>query len=994
MGRFLSMSLRKQMVILIVIMTVLPLGIIVYTALMQRKNDLNNAGLLAKSIVNEVNNDQEVLLSGTEQLFSVLAQIPSVQKHDKAAVNRLLAEIVRKNPQYANLLIADRAGLLWASAVPAKGPISYADRRYFKGALSSGRFSSGEYTVSKTLNRPVMNYGYPIKDAAGTISDVAIVAFTLDKYDQLLKTRNIPGNTSLLLTDHKGTILFVPTAPELVGKQDREDLFRRMAAGGKEGTFETESNIGIRRAFAYRKILLSNEQTPYMYVRAGVAVEPLLAKSRRALLLNVGMMASMLLLAISFALYISKRVILDKVLALRDASQKIAAGDLSVRVAEHVSGGELGELGEAFDVMADRLAEDILKLKIADEALREREGRLSVIFDTSQAGIILVNAKGIITFANKRLAEMFGFPLDEIVGMPYPQLVHPDEQSTGDTRMRQLINGDIDHVHVERLYRRQDGSAFWGYLSGRRHEDGNGNLISLVGVIVDISEIKQSQDLLRNSEERYRSIIELAADTILLGDPAGNIIGANESAIELTGYSLEELLGMNISDLFAAEELTRVPLRFDLLLEGKTVRNERVLTRKNGTLTQIEMNTKMMPDGSYQAFVRDMSEHRRRLEEMIKVQKLESLGVLAGGIAHDFNNILTGILGNISYARTALEQTHDAYMPLSRAEKASRRAASLARQLLIFAKGGEPVKSVFSVREVLTESLSLALSGTNVIETVDLPEDLHTVEADEGQISQALHNIIINAVQAMPGGGKLEITGRNVVLEDSNGLGLAGGEYVRLTFSDEGCGIAATDQQKIFDPYFTTKAFGTGLGLASTYAIINSHHGTISVSSALGSGTTFTIHLPSLGAAPTVEKPADGIGPVDREAGSILVMDDEEMVRELAVLTLERRGYTVVTCRNGTEAVSLYKEAAMDDRPFSVVIMDLTIPGGMGGVETAKQILAFAPDANLVVSSGYSEDPVMSNYKEYGFCAAIEKPYSVEDIARIISSCKKDCFLQ
>jgi len=758
-----------------------------------------------------------------------------------------------------------------------------------------------------------------------------------------------------------------------------------MTAGGDEGTFETESNIGVRRIFAFRKLRLGDELTPYMYVRAGVAVETVLIKSRKALWFNVGLMSSILLLTLGIALYISKRGILDKIHVLQDASKKIAAGNFDVRVSGDVSGGELGDLGHAFDEMAGKLADDILQLKLADEALREREGRLRVIFDTSQAGIILVSSLGVITFANRRMAEMFGYSLAELIGMPYPQLVHPEEKVSGDSRMKQLINGEIDHVHSERLYRMHDGTAFWGYLSGRRHEDSNGNLISLVGVIVDISELKQSQELLTISEERYRSIIELAADTILLGDPAGNISGANESAVELTGYSLEELKGMNLVSLFATKELERVPFRFDLVKEGKTIRSERLLTRKDGTEVPIEMNSRMMPDGSYQSFIRDMSEQRRQQEELVKVQKLESLGVLAGGIAHDFNNILTGIMGNISYARKLLEETDDACLPLARAEKASRRAASLARQLLIFAKGGEPVKKVFSLRQVVTETLSLALSGTNVKEQIDMPDDLHAVEADEGQISQALHNIIINAVQAMPDGGLLAVKGENVTLNNINELNLSGGKYVKLSISDEGCGIPESEQKKIFDPYFTTKAVGTGLGLASTYSIIKSHGGGITVLSTAGRGATFTIHLPSLGMASAVSSHADEADVVVHKGGSVLVMDDDEMVRELATLTLGRLGYTVMICCNGKEAISLYKTALEAGTPFSVVLMDLTIPGSMGGVEAARLILAFDPDAPLVVSSGYSADPVMANYREYGFCAAIEKPYNVEDVARIIS---------
>lgn len=988
MNWLLSLSIRKLMMILIVIMTVVSFGTLCYSALKQRQHDLREAESTVRRLVNEISNDHNALLAGTEQLFSVLSQLPAVQMHEKNSVNKLLAELANKNPQYANILIADKSGRLWASAVPAKGTISYADRRYFKAALASGSFSSGEYSISRTLHKPIMSYAAPIKDHAGNITDVAIVAFTLEKYGKLIKTRTLPENTSLLLTDHKGTILFVPTAPQLVGKQDREDLLRSMSTESDEGTFEAESNVGIRRIYAYRKLRLEGEQAPYLYVRAGIPVEAVLAKTRTAMIINVGLMSAILLLLLVFAIYISKKGILDKIIALRDASNKIAAGDFDVRVAEHVSGGELGELGRAFDEMANKLAEDILKLKRADEALSEREERLRVIFDTSQAGMILVNSRGFITFANQRMAEMFGYSLEELSSMKYPQLVHPDEQSTGDNRMRQLIAGEIDRVHNERLYRRKNGTSFWGYLSGRRHDHIDGSLLSLVGVIVDISEIKQSQELLKKSEERYRSIIELAADTILLGDAAGNFIGANESAIELTGYTLEELLRMNIANLFTEEELSRVPFRYDLLKEGHTVRNERIMTRKNGSHIPIEMNTKMMPDGSYQAFVRDMSEHRRRLDELIKVQKLESLGILAGGIAHDFNNILTGIMGNIFYARNCLESHHEAYEPLVRAEKASQRAANLARQLLIFAKGGQPVKKVFSVRHIIHETISLVLSGTKVKGIIELPQSIHALEADEGQLSQSLHNIVINAVQAMPDGGTLTVRGENAFLGDDNGLGLARGDYVKLTFADDGCGISAADLKMIFDPYFTTKSVGTGLGLASTYAIISSHGGKIFVQSSPGKGTTFTIYLPSVPEKYPDQTGVEEPAAATRESGSILVMDDEEMVRELALLTLGRLGYTVTTCINGNEAIALYKSAREAGLTYAVVIMDLTIPGSMGGVETARIIHAYDPDATLVVSSGYSEDPVMANYEEYGFCAAIEKPYRADDISRVISSLK------
>jgi len=1117
----LSLSIRKQMLVLIIIMTIVPIGTIVYSALIQRRNDLREAERSVSRLVNEISNDQNALLTGTEQLFNVLSQLPAVQMHDKNAVNKLLTELVNKNPRYANLLIADRNGILWATAVPASGTVSYADRRYFQSALSSGNFSSGEYNISRTLHKPVMSYGAPIKDASGKITDVAIAAFTLEKYGSLISTSNLPEKTSILMTDHKGTILFVPTAPELVGKQDREDLFRRMTAGNDEGTFEAVSNAGIRRIFAYQKLRLKGENSPYMYVRAGIQVEAALAKTRKTMLFNVGLMSAILLLALGFAVYVSKRGILDKIIALRDASRRIADGNLDVRVTERVSGGELGELGHAFDDMAGKLARDRLNLQRADDAIREREGRLRAILDISQAGIFLINSRGRITFANRYLEQMLGIPRDELIDSSYADHVHPDEKLASKDILAALISGTIKHAYAERHYIKSDGSDFWGYLSCRRHEDDAGNLIAIVAVVTDITMKREAETRLKESEAKFRSIVDSSPAAMhfyrLEQDERLIFTGANPTADRMLGIQHATLMNMTIEEAFPNLRETPIPELYrniargelgpqtfetpycddqvsgvfdviafktgqrdiavnfmdisarkqsELVLREKEERYRELVEQSAAWIWETDENLRHVysnrnveiilgyrvedflafdiftilhaddhatarklaekamsshegwkgvvlrwkhQDGSWKSIQTtgnprldssgrfqglrgidlDITDKVRLQEEMERAQRLESIGILAGGIAHDFNNILTGIMGNISFARNSLEYSHEASAPLARAEKASRRAANLARQLLIFAKGGQPVKKVFSLRHALHEALSLVLSGTKVKGVIDLPDSLQAVEADEGQISQSLHNIIINAVQAMPDGGSLTVSGENVTLDDNNECRLAGGEYVKLSFADEGCGIAAAEQKKIFDPYFTTKTGGTGLGLASTYAIINSHGGGIFVCSSPGEGTTFMIYLPASREIDPEQPEAAEPAAVTHEEGTVLVMDDEEMVRELAQLTLGRRGYTVKTCSNGHEAITLYKSARESGAPFSVVIMDLTIPGSMGGVETARQILAYDPGATLIVSSGYSEDPVMANYRDYGFCAAIEKPYKSDDIARAISSQRK-----
>ncbi|MBU5638959.1 response regulator [Geomonas sp. Red69] len=372
-------------------------------------------------------------------------------------------------------------------------------------------------------------------------------------------------------------------------------------------------------------------------------------------------------------------------------------------------------------------------------------------------------------------------------------------------------------------------------------------------------------------------------------------------------------------------------------------------------------------------------------DERLKMEKLESLGTLAGGIAHDFNNILTGIMGNLSFARMHLDPDHRSQPLLEAAEKASLRAGDLAKQLLTFARGGAPVMEETSVSLLVEEAVSLTLSGSNVKGIVDVPASLNAVEADAGQLCQAFNNIIRNAMEAMPGGGMLVITARDHFLEANNWQKLPPGPYVSVSFSDEGTGIPEQDLKKIFDPYFTTKPHGKGLGLASVYSIVKRHGGNVSVDSRVGEGTTFTVYLPSLGKS-CETRTAREVQQGSNAGLSLLVMDDEEAIRQMAEGVLRHMGHRVVTCADGGDAVALYREAMQAGDGFSAVLADLTIPGGMGGMEVARQILSLDPKARLVVMSGYSDDPVMANYRDYGFAKALPKPFDAKAMASLIET--------
>jgi signal transduction histidine kinase/CheY-like chemotaxis protein len=385
--------------------------------------------------------------------------------------------------------------------------------------------------------------------------------------------------------------------------------------------------------------------------------------------------------------------------------------------------------------------------------------------------------------------------------------------------------------------------------------------------------------------------------------------------------------------------------------------------------------------GLSEKLTRYVADSKKAEAERLRAQKLESLGVLAGGIAHDFNNILTAILGNLSIARQA-RPGDDLAEVLRDAEKAALSAKGLTHQLLTFSRGGAPIRKVVSLQDVLREAARFALRGAKARAEFSIPADLWTASVDEDQIRQVVHNLVLNADQAMPEGGVLALIARNFELAEGEGIPLRAGQYVSIAIRDTGVGLSPEHLDRVFDPYFTTKRSGNGLGLTSSYAIVKKHDGHLAVESKLGRGTTFTVYLPASQervARPEVEG-ATALG-----SGRVLVMDDEEVVRAAAGRMLARLGYEVELARDGDEALRAYTAASAGGRPFDVVVMDLTIPGGVGGEEAMRRLAALDPQARGIVSSGYSTDPVMADFRAHGFCCVLRKPYSIEDLGRAVA---------
>jgi len=507
----------------------------------------------------------------------------------------------------------------------------------------------------------------------------------------------------------------------------------------------------------------------------------------------------------------------------------------------------------------------------------------------------------------------------------------------------------------------------------------------------------QAEQTVRESEQNLKILLDVMPVGVGWNDQDGNVEYLNQFFVERFGYGRDEIL--TTGDWFShaypdPEYRKQIKERYQAVLETGLLDNsytpmfEAKVTCKDGTVRQVITKMSIFKKRTVLILI-DITDREILQEQIIKTQKLESIGILAGGIAHNFNNALTGVLGFISLAAKQLDESHRASTLLQHAEKATKRAAGMAKQLLTFARGGAPLKKPISLLKLVEESVELALNGTKVRALIRIPESIHAILADEDQLSQAFANITINAVQAMPNGGTLSIFAENVMLTGNADLTGRKSPHVRLTFTDEGHGIPAEELNKIFDPYYTTKPSNTGLGLASVHSIIIKHDGQIQVDSTVGVGTTFTLTLPSTGRLPAPGETAnDQLISPNRSIGSILVMDDEETIRDVARETIGFLGYQATTCSNGEEAIAKYTEAFESASPYMAVILDLTIPCGMGGVEAAKRILAIDPDARLIVSSGYSFDPVMSEFKDYGFCAAIEKPYRADELGNKLALLK------
>lgn len=641
---------------------------------------------------------------------------------------------------------------------------------------------------------------------------------------------------------------------------------------------------------------------------------------------------------------------------------------------------------------------DVTDRKRAEEERMKLQTQLANAAEIAHLGHWEYDVSNNIFTFNDNFYKIFHTAADEVGGYSMTadeyakRFLHPDDLHLVGEETQKAIEATDPNYSRQMEHRIIYAEGTVGHIIVRIfiEKDADGKTIKIYGVNQDITDRKQAEKKLKDSENMLKVVLDSIPSAVFWKDRDLLYLGGNRTWLEASGMkSSEAVVGKSDYDL-PWEKKQADSFREDdrEVMESGFPKYGIVepYQKSDGTQAWARTNKVPLKDakgnvigvlGTYE----DITEKKRMEEEILRSQKLESLGLLAGGIAHDFNNILTTILGNINMAKDQTSHGSEVFELLSDAEAASRRAQRLTKQLLTFAKGGIPIKVTALIGDIIKESSLFVTRGSKSGCEFSFAEDLWPVEVDVGQMNQVISNVVMNANQAMPEGGLIHIKAENMIIEDEkNEWSLKPGRYIRICVEDEGVGIVKKHLSKIFDPYFTTKQEERGLGLATTYSIVKSHAGLITVESEVGVGTTFNIYLP---ASDKVVPQKEGTQAIKGE-GRILVMDDEVSLRKMVGRVLEKLGYEAEFARDGAEAVKMVKNAKAVEKLYDAVILDLTVPGGMGGKETIDKLLEIDPQVRAIVSSGYSEHPVMANYREYGFKGMIEKPFHPQLLSKVL----------
>ncbi|WP_224984589.1 response regulator [Geomonas agri] len=986
-----SLSIRFLLLLIVFVVALPAAGVILYSGIQFRNAMLDEARHQTLQLSERIATEQRNLVVAAEQLMTSLAQLPEVRARDKAKVEPILRELLKLNPMYGNITIADRRGMMWASAIPMNQPLDISTRRFFKSAVTSGKLSSGEYIVSRIITKPIFNLGYPLKDQDGRCVGVIGVSINIGNYQQLLQQMNLPPGASFVILDYKGVILArgIDHA-RYVGKPYPEAAFRQMQQGPETGTETREGLQGDSRIISYRKLRLPGEAIPYMYVTAGIPIEVATREASRAMVLSILLLSSVLFVACGCAILIGKRCIGDRIRMLEGASEKLAGGDADVKVSALVVGGELGSLARTFDSMAEQL-------RAREDALARSEAFLNTIIQTEPECVKLLDREGRLQMMNSAgLAMIEADSLAQVQGACVYSLVTPEYRDAFVKLTENVFRGIPGNLVFETTGLK--GRRVWLDTHAVPFRNDQGEIVSLLGITRDITEHRKSEEERRENLLLFESLMRYSPMGIRIFDgESGQCILLNQATAEIAGGQVEAMQQQNFRTLSSWQESGLLEVAEQVLDDGVArVRDVDLHTSFGKEVAMsYSLSRLLMKDKKHLLVVgRDVTDERRLAQEktemeaqILHVQKLESLGVLAGGIAHDFNNILMAIMGNAELALLRLPQESPVRTNLQNIEKSSQRAADLAQQMLAYSGKGSFVIEVVDVNAIIREmSHMLAVSISKKVEMrLELGGDLRPLEVDATQIRQVIMNLVINASEAI--GDRNGVIQIRTGTRDLDGAALSRlwltdrlqeGLYVYFEVVDDGCGMDQDTLGKIFDPFFTTKFTGRGLGMAAVLGIVRGHRGTIEVHSEPGQGSLFRVYLPAYQSEFRQPARQEQSAVAACGSGTVLLVDDEEAIRSLGREMLESLGYSVLTAVDGSAAVEMYAQRRDE---VDCVILDLTMPH-MDGEQALQLLRSMDPEVQVILSSGYSEQEITERFTGRGLAGFIQKPYRLADLGQ------------
>lgn len=992
-------SLPIHMLILLLLMLVaLPsIGIIIQSGLQVREATSNDAGKASSYLLNSVVAELQTKVDSSRQLLEMLALFPEVRQKNSAATSRLLADLLARYPLYTNIIIVDRSGVPWASAIPDNRKISYADRKIFKDAVATGHFSPGEYTIGKASQKPILNFGLPIKDQQSVVTSVILIGINLEKIGSVLNAHRLPAETSFGIFDSKGVFLYrTARANEFIGKHDQPHLFEQMKNGPEEGIIDIVSNDGVHRMAAYRKIRLSDDQPPYAYIRGGIPLDHIVNKANSSIAKNLTILSGMLLLGFTISLLISRRCIVKRISALHDASQRLAAGDYRVNVDKEVEGGELGKLAEAFNTMAGKLIQ-------REKALAASERFLNTVIDTEPECVKLLDADCNLLMMNRAgLGIIEADSFEQVQGQCVCSLIAPPYQAAFRELTRQVFLGIQGRLEFEAIGLK--GRHVWLETHAVPFHDDQGNITSLLGVTRNISERKQFEQAIKAERDHFQALFENDGSAHVIVSSDRRIVKVNRQFCEMFGYDEAELLGESTLILHVDQKhYDEWAPNFRQALDSKEHFSAEFPWRRkdtsifwcvfNGVRLELVSGDIVAVWTVIDITARKQAEQQLRSAKEAAEAANSAKSAFLANMSHEIRTPMNGIIGMTHLLQTTVITSEQGHY-LENIENSANSLTTLISDILDLSKieSGklELEYSDFSLRRCIRELLAsqqFQIQHKELMVQTDIAGNVPDIlRGDQLRTRQILLNLIGNAIKFTEQ-GSITITARLIAQQDDLAL-------IRLSISDTGIGMSPQQKERIFAPFeqadnsITRKFGGSGLGLAICQRLIELMGGRIWAESTEGNGSSFHIEMrffiPESSATQLVADNTPLSEPVTRQNLNILLAEDNKVNAEFIVKILGRTGHRITAVENGQQVLEL-----LQHQRFDCILMDIQMPvlGGDAATQIIReQELGTGEHIPIIALTAHAMTDERMRLLNQGFDAHVSKPV---DISFLISELER-----